>query len=166
MDLERMNWPIPSMYFNSGVFLARDVPTVHALFDQWHQRWLQFVAAGRHQDQPPLNSIATTSGVRLAVIPPAFNAQIRVREDSVRGAHIVHFYQSFGGLDATVFADLVTEVLETGKLDPKGIAAFHRSKYPWKARDSMRRFYWTGHPFLAAGVAVRKALSKVIGSKA
>jgi hypothetical protein len=165
-ELKRMNWTVPPVYFNSGVFLARDVPTVHALFGQWHARWLQYVAGGRHQDQLSLNSIVTTSGVRLGVLPPAYNAQIRVREDSIRNAAIVHFFQSFGGLDATVFSEMVEEVLSTGQLDMKGIRTFHRTRYPWKARDSMRRFYWTGHPFLAAGVVVRKSLSKILRKSA
>lgn len=162
-ELERMNWPIPSMYFNSGVFLARDVPTVHRLFEQWHERWLQYVASGRHQDQLSLNSILMTSGVKLAALPHSYNAQISAREEAIRGAHIVHFYLSFGGLDETVFAGLVDETKRTGQVNVDGLRAFLRSRNPWTSRDSMRRYYWTGHPFLAVGVAMRKAVAKLGG---
>ena len=132
----RCGWAVgETPYVNGGVLMFRDDPEVRAFSDLWHRKWQQSSANGKHFDQPALNSALWDSGIKVHLLPHAFNAQIHVRPRTAAGAHLWHIYASarLDRLPRTRLDALVNLFLARGEVSPEAVADVCTQPHPWLA---------------------------------
>ncbi|HRR81529.1 MAG TPA: hypothetical protein P5532_10955 [Planctomycetota bacterium] len=114
----RWHYP-PRHYFNGGVLFMADRPETHRFAEEWHQRWRRCVTeANCMLDQPSLNSASDATGIRVKVLPHAFNCAVRSTAFPVRRARIFHYFSSQADKGCFTLLDhLVRHVRERGDLD-------------------------------------------------
>jgi hypothetical protein len=127
-----MGWHTPEdAYVNSGVVFYHDTPGAHRFGEDWHRMWLAgYHRTDRYLDQPAFNAALVNSGVKLAILPHEFNAQIKLRTD-IYDAAIWHYYASLNHQPLTVFETLVQRLLSGQEIKTREIEGMVRSKRPW-----------------------------------
>jgi hypothetical protein len=124
-------------YLNGGVMLFQDTPSAHQFAEDWHRMWLDACQiTDRYRDQPALNAALANSGVKLAILPDEFNAQIK-RRVSIHDAVIWHYYASVNDEPLTAFEALVQRVLSGQGIRTTEIEEMVRSKHPWHSRSML-----------------------------
>lgn len=78
-------------YFSSGVLYVKDTPETHALYEKWHDTWLQGVQMGVNIDQPSLAKANIESGHLIERIDDRLNCVIYTQPDFAKDASILHF---------------------------------------------------------------------------
>lgn len=134
---ETMGWQHhPAYYLNSGVVLLRDLPEVHQVCEDWHQKWLDsFKRTGRHFDQPALNASLYGHGVSTCVLPDRFNAQFRMAPSVARGAVIWHYYASEKVDRLTAYGVELMRLQHGGAFSRAEIRRLVSASHPWCRRS-------------------------------
>ena len=78
-------------YFSSGVLYVKDTPETRALYEKWHEIWLQGVQNGVNIDQPSLAKANIESGHLIERIDDRFNCVIYTQPAFAKDASILHF---------------------------------------------------------------------------
>src|SRR5262245_20224280 len=73
---QQLGWTCPVPYYNTGVLMLREQPEVIAFAEDWHRRWQLGVKLGCLNDQPAFNSALHENGVKVELLPKAFNAMV------------------------------------------------------------------------------------------
>ena len=82
-----------SNYFNSGVFFMADTPETRQFGIEWHNRWKEmWEKTGDHRDQPSFNYAIHLLKVKKHILPPEFNAAVRVNPWRAKNAKIIHYW--------------------------------------------------------------------------
>lgn len=112
--------PLPH-YFNSGVVFLADTPEMRTFGDEWHRRWQRiFSATGDYRDQPAFNSAIDAVGLKVHVLPDAFNATVYISPWKARRAKILHYWMNYADGRApenTLLAHLLKIWQENGQID-------------------------------------------------
>jgi hypothetical protein len=134
--LARMGWQIrPDVYINGGLMLCNGTPGARRFAAAWHDGWLASSAqTGRYDDQPALNAAIHEAGPQLAVLPHAYNAQLKMEVRVVKAAKVWHFYSSQGDNEPpfTVFDALVAGLMRSESMSRSGVEAALRQSHPWR----------------------------------
>lgn len=78
-------------YFSSGVIYAKDTPVAHALFEKWHNNWLQGLSLGIRIDQPSLAKANIECGRLIQPIENKWNCIMFTYPRWAKDALILHF---------------------------------------------------------------------------
>ena len=78
-------------YFSSGVIYAKDTPAAHALFEKWHNNWLQGLSLGICIDQPSLAKANIECGRLIQPIENKWNCIMFTHPRWAKNALILHF---------------------------------------------------------------------------
>jgi len=93
-----INWNITDKdiaYFNSGVIVAKDTPTVHQLYKTWHSIWLESIQKKLNVDQPSLGKANAECNYPIKELDGIWNCQILMRGlKYLHQAHIIHYFSS------------------------------------------------------------------------
>ena len=109
-------------YFNSGVMLVRDTPSVHDFFHRWQKNYLEGYRAGIRPDQP---SLAQTAAGEVTRLPDEWNCEVQNGVRFLKDAFIVHYMVtniSGGRLDRLYLLNdrhVLLRMRETGGLTPE-----------------------------------------------
>jgi hypothetical protein len=120
----------PALAYNSGVMSVGDSPLVHALFDEWHRRWLLSRDAGKLEDQQALNSTIAAQRFPVDVLEPDDNAMILYFPQRFRSCRVAHFLASTR-MSRTLLSDLVDHFHRTQEIDWEAIDICVREGHPW-----------------------------------
>lgn len=80
-----------SIYFNSGVILARDVPMVHEFYDRWHANLNEGRSHGVMMDQPSFCKTNIQMGHVIKLLPDVWNCQIIHGIRYLPEARVLHY---------------------------------------------------------------------------
>jgi hypothetical protein len=161
---DQLGWKVPSTYYNSGVFLARDTPGVRKLFTDWQHHWKAFRSVGSFSDQPALNQAISRGTTRVNTLNSRYNAVFHSEPRLVKNAAVLHFFASEKTLvRQTILGDLVDEVASSGKLSKTSIQRLCHSRYPWKDPYSFKGNLYSGRVLRAAAFAPLCAWRRVTG---
>lgn len=85
-------------FFNSGVLLCRDTPSVHKLFDRWHNLWLESsIKFNFRLDQPALWRANREIGNLMGILPGEYNL-MAIKPDKachfIMNCKIFHYFSS------------------------------------------------------------------------
>lgn len=123
-------YPLP-YYFNSGVLLLRDSPSVRAFADEWTRRWRLLSARAGMTDQDAFVSALYASNVRWTMLPAAFNAITVKRNYRFRQARVLHFFGSADEQRGTLMAHLLDHLQRTGEFDERAYTRCLKEGHPW-----------------------------------
>jgi hypothetical protein len=120
--LRACGWSAPlPQYFNSGVIFMADTPEMRAFGQEWHRRWQRiFAATGDYRDQPSFNSAIDAMGVKVHVLPDAFNATVYISPWKARHARILHYWMNYADGRApenSLLAHLLNSWRATSQID-------------------------------------------------
>lgn len=80
-------------YFNSGVIYAKDTPSIHSFYSQWHDNWLKSLNNGIPNDQPALCETNRMQGHLIHELNAQWNCQIKFHGiNTQKSAHVIHYY--------------------------------------------------------------------------
>ncbi len=90
-----LSFKIDSLWhFNGGVLFAKDSPSVHDFFEEWHRLWLYSVSKGVFIDQPALNMANENKKEMMCICKPFYNAQVLWSIRYLSRAKIIHYFSS------------------------------------------------------------------------
>ncbi len=145
-QFEQFGWPWPTAhYYNSGVMLVRADQASEKLFEEWHRRWRQFLSCGLYYDQPALNSSIHALETPVGLLPPPYNAMVRVQDSLRQGAKVLHFfseghYNSAGGnAKGTQYMQLIAAAASGHRLRAEQIYEAVQTAEPLVAAGEVRR---------------------------
>jgi Glycosyl transferase family 8 len=132
--LNAMEWQTRNdVYVNGGLMLCNDTPGARRFAADWHRRWLTcYQRTGRYRDQPALNAAIFATDTNLEILPPRFNAQIKMAPETAADAVVWHFYASANTRPITAFELLLDRVLRDDDFAPAEIESMIRQPHPWR----------------------------------
>ena len=137
---ERLGWSWPTAkYYNSGVMVVPDDPSIHRLFEEWHVRWRESRRNGLWYDQPALNYAIECVGISVRELTQKFNAMVRVDERYRREAVILHLFYGEADDPNSEYTRLLRDVLERQNLSGKQVVDRMSIRGALCNPDSIRR---------------------------
>jgi hypothetical protein len=158
---QSLNWPIPRVCYNAGIFLLRDNKESHHFMELWLRRWEQTMGLSKRADhlgdQFAFNRAIVESGIQTGILPNKYNAMVAVRPWLSRRARVLHFFSSPEQIQGTLLNHLLVHLNETGELDETAINRCIDQGHPWGPNSEPWQL-WRSHNFLRAIVGkVRRA---------
>ena len=153
--LDRAHYP--ALAYNSGVMSVDDSPLVHALFDEWHRRWLLSRDAGKLEDQQALNSTIAAQRFPVDVLDPDDNAMILYFPQRFRSCRVAHFLASTR-MSRTLLSDLVDHFHRTQQIDWEAIDICMREGHPWGRAPEPWQLLRSGNYMRATWKKVQRTL--------
>lgn len=135
-----LDWPIEceDTYYNSGVILARDTPSVHDFYDRWHANWLKGRDAGVYMDQPSFAKSNYELSHPVKRLDDRWNCELKHGIKYVATGYILHYLctNTMYGLKALFLLNdraVFQRIKETGVVDE---AVLHLFDYPFDGIDT------------------------------
>lgn len=155
---DKMQWPLPSRYFNSGVMLVKDTPKVRNFFILWHQLWQQNSALGLHKDQPPMHEAIRQAGINVKGLSPEWNMLIGLQKGYGGKTPKVYHYSTirFDTRNDTHFHTIVKGMKTNASINWQLLDKIIASKYPWTNANSLRLNWATGNYAAIPGLLFKK----------
>lgn len=163
---ERMGWSWPvNRYYNSGVLLMRDTRASHRMADLWMSKWRSGQQIGLNVDQPSFNSAIFDSKISVGSLPSRYNAMVSALPVLIRGASVLHMYESGGrvpGEAVSLLDHLVSEYDRSGSVDWPAIELCMKKKVPWVGLPTAKQYVRAGRPLSALARLVSRDASKAV----
>lgn len=159
---DKMQWPLPSRYFNSGVMLVKDTPKVRDFFILWHQLWQQNSALGLHKDQPPMHEAIRQAGINVKGLSPEWNMLIGLQKGYGGKTPKVYHYSTirFDTRNDTHFHTIVKGMKTDGSINWQLLDKTIASKFPWTNANSLRLNWAVGNYAVIPSLLFKKLIRR------
>jgi hypothetical protein len=148
-----LDWPLPRVCFNAGIFLLRDNEESRLFMDLWLRRWEQTKGLSKRADhlgdQFAFNRAIVESGIRTGILPDKYNAMVAVRPWLSRRACVLHFFSSPEQIQGTLLDHLLACVKGSGELDETAIKRCIDQGHPWGPNSEPWQL-WRSHNYIRA----------------
>ena len=157
---ESLGWRCPLQeYFNTGVLVVSDEPSVHEFFEEWHARWNCTVKQGCVLDQPAFNSAVASTSIRLTQLSTRYNGMVDADPQLARRANVLHFFTNQGQpTSGTLLWHLINAAVGNGDIDWNQVDECVRQGHPWAKPYQPWLMVRSGNYFRAAFLKAKKCL--------
>lgn len=159
---DKMHWPLPARYFNSGVMLVKDSSKVRQFFTLWHSLWQQNSALGLHKDQPPMHEAIRQAGINVRGLSPEWNMLIGLQKGYGGKNPKVYHYSTirFETRNDTHFHKIVKSMKNDLSINWELLDKTISSKFPWTNSNSLRLNWAIGHYSVIPKLVFKKLLGR------
>ncbi|WP_417535534.1 glycosyltransferase [Methylophaga sp.] len=160
---DRMQWPLPERYFNSGVMFVKDNVKTNSFFQTWHSLWKQNSSKGLHKDQPPMHEAIRRENIKVNSLGPEWNMLIGLQKGNGAKHPRVYHYSTirFEDRDDTYFHRVIKKMKSDEMIDWPLINHIINTRFPWTNHDSIRLNFATGNYGKALALIYKKILKKL-----
>jgi hypothetical protein len=159
---DKLNWPLPERYFNSGVMFVRDNQRVRDFFEKWHELWGKNAQLGLHKDQPPMHEAIRQTGISVYAMEPSWNILVGMQTGRGGKTPKVYHYSTIRFLerDDTYFHRIVKSMKKSHQVDWNLIQKVIDRKYPWTNEKSLKLHLQLGNYLMLPVVLFRKVFQR------
>jgi Glycosyl transferase family 8 len=159
---DKMHWPLPKKYFNSGVMFVKDTSKVRDFFVLWHSLWQQNSALGLHKDQPPMHEAIRQADINVKGLSPEWNMLIGLQKGYGGKSPKVYHYSTirFETRSDTHFHAIVKGMKNGSSINWELMDKIIVNKFPWTNTNSLRLNWAVGNYAAIPSLILKKVIGR------